>query len=198
MTERAQEMNHLLVQQATLTRAMKHGYVLSPDENAANLSRAERLGELVELLGAHKYEMMPGGGVHSPGSYINERIRQWLNANPLPLSMGRVLDIITPPALYTLEGGVSVVVGDLQKGGYMYRVMEDDFAWSGARVEGVCSHQPPHAPAKDGGDAECDDQVVRGDMVLRVPEGVAEHFRQQGRRQLQREFASMMALESFR
>ncbi len=180
--DRAAELNRLIVEQATAAQRMSYGWQPTDSEQQALNRSAVRMHELVELLDIHASEP------DNPGKYLNDRIAAWLKANPLPLSMQRVLDLINPPASYSLEGGVSVIVGDLQLGGYMYRVMADDFAWSGARLEGQCTHDPAH----DRSDAACHHQVVRGDMVLRVPDSVAEYFRQQGRRALQSEMRGLL------
>ncbi len=64
------------------------------------------------------------------------------------------------------NGTVTVVIGDGAKGGYWYTCHADDL------------------------------ESANGQIRLNVPEGVAEHFRQQGRRQIQREFADLMAVKS--
>ena len=190
---RAEEFNRLLVEQGLATRSTKYGIEFTDEQRAVVEARGVRLLELAEL-------MEPKGWVdgayvvREPGAYVNERIAAWLKANPLALSMQRVLDLITPPALYSLSGGVNVIIGKLGDGGYIYRVMADDFGWSGARIEGTCSHDLRH----EDNDADCSHQVVFGDMVLRVPDSVAEHFRQAGRRQVQREVADVLALKSHR
>jgi hypothetical protein len=192
--DRAAEFNRLLVEQGHVTRSMKYGWEPDDDDRKAIDARSIRLLELCEMLGAHVNAPGYGGEAITPGRYVNDRIASWLRANPLPLSMERVRSLLTEHPLYALEGGVAVTIGELGSGGYQYRVMADDFAWSGARVEGECSHSPAH----ETNDADCEHRVVRGDMVLRVPDSVAEHFRQQGRRAIQREFASLMALTALR
>lgn len=165
--DRAAEFNRLLVTQGHATRSMKYGHKPGEEELREIVARTARLVELAELLG---YE--------GPEAYVNERLAAWLKMNPLPLAMEHLQAIFEEP-LYSTDNGIYVQIGELAKNGYQYRVMRDDFAWTGAREE----------PAEDG-------TVVRGEMVLRIPDSVAEIFRQQGRRQLQREFASMMALET--
>jgi hypothetical protein len=169
---RAEEMNRLIVKQGQATRSMKYGWVPDEETKARIEKDATRLDELAELLSM-------GDSDSTPEAYVNDRIAAWVRMNPLPLSMERVRSLLTEHLLYSLEGGVLVSIGDLKASGYQYRVMADDFAWSGARVEG-----------------EGDNEVVRGDMVLRVPDSVAEHFRQQGRRALQREHAALMGVAS--
>jgi hypothetical protein len=149
---RAEEMNRLIVKQGQATRSMKYGWVPDEETKARIEKDATRLVELAELLSM-------GDSDSTPEAYVNDRIAAWVRMNPLPLSMERVRSLLTEHLLYSLEG--------------------DDFAWSGARVEG-----------------EGDNEVVRGDMVLRVPDSVAEHFRQQGRRALQREHAALMGVAS--
>lgn len=181
--DRAVELNRLIADQGRAAQRMQYGWKPTDEEQAELNRKAERMHELAELLDAAKlYGDIP------IGKYLNDRVATWLKSNPLPLSMQRVLDLINPPASYSLEGGVSVVIGETGDGGYMYRCMADDFAWSGARLEGQCAHEPTH----DRNDAACHHQVVRGDMVLRVPDSVAEYFRQQGRRALQSELRSLL------
>ncbi len=64
------------------------------------------------------------------------------------------------------NGTVTVVIGDSTKGGYWYACLADNL------------------------------EEVNGQIQLKVPDSVAEHFRQQGRRQIQREFADLMGLKS--
>lgn len=162
---RAEEFNRLLVEQATVTRDMKYDPSLGKGKEFVPIQqRAARLVELAELM-----------DMREPEKYVNERIAAWVRMNPLPLSMGRVRALLTERPLYSSEGGVAVSIGDLGAGGYQYRVMADDFAWSGARVVGTG-----------------DNETVLGDMVLRIPDSVAEHFRQQGYRRRSREIASTL------
>lgn len=106
----------------------------------------------------------------TPERYVNERLASWLTMNPLVLEIARVKRIIE-----NYEGQdvpleeVRVQIGDVDKG-YAYRVMADDLQLSFQSAKGV--------------------------IVLKVPDSVAEHFRQQGRRSLQREFAALIAVPS--
>ena len=113
-------------------------------------------------------------GQDNPGAYVNERIAAWVRANPEALTNQRLVEKVreTEKTMNEQVGnvcGVSVQIGEGDRA-YHYAVMVDDLA------------------AVRGG----------GRVIFRVPESVAEHFRQQGRRALQREFASLMAVESYR
>jgi hypothetical protein len=166
--QRHAEFNRLLVEQATVTRDMKYDSSLGKGKDWGPIQeRAARLVELAELL-----------RFTEPEKYVNERIAAWIRMNPLPLSMERIRAILTEHPLYSLAGGVAVSIGDLKAGGYQYRVMADDFAWSGARVIGTG-----------------DNEQVMGDMVLRIPDSVAEHFRQQGYRKRSREIANTLGFK---
>ncbi len=65
-----------------------------------------------------------------------------------------------------VNASVTVQIGEPGKGGYFYQCHADDLI------------------------------TQNGQVRLSVPESVAEHFRQQGRRQIQRELADLLALKS--
>lgn len=101
-----------------------------------------------------------------PGRYVNDRIAAWLRMNPLPLEPAVIVDAVEHYADGTcpLEG-VRVQIGPVD-GGYGYRAMRDDFQLSFTGGVGVA--------------------------VVNVPDSVAEHFRQQGRRALQSEMRALL------
>jgi hypothetical protein len=161
--ERAEELNQLIVMQGIMVRTMKYAALgeqgfMEPE--AETEARARRLIELVEMLGAHVNAPGYEGEEITPERYVNDRIAAWMRMNPLPLSHTHLTTGIEnmreEHPEVSSNANVYVVIGEGEKR-YEYRVMVDDF-----EINHV--------------------QQVK----LQVPEGVAEHFRQQGRRQLQR------------
>lgn len=110
-------------------------------------------------------ELLPSV-TEEPGRYVNDRIAAWLRANPLPLDPAHIAESVEHYATTEcpLEG-VRVQIGPVDSG-YGYRAMRDDFQLS--FVGGV------------------------GVVVIQVPDSVAEHFRQQGRRALQSELRNAL------
>lgn len=167
--ERAAEMNTLIVEQGHATRSVKYGWKPTPEEQAVINARAERLVELVELLDAHVAAPgYPLGEQVTPERYVNDRIAAWMRANPLALTNHRMLERLeentrTGNLDASNTCGVTVQIGE-DSAAYHYAVMADDFV------------------ALRGG----------GRVLFRVPESVAEHFRQQGRRALQSELRALL------
>lgn len=138
-------------------------YGWQPDDTERQAIDA-RATRLLELA-----ELLPGTPKgRDPGAYVNERIASWLRANPLALTNHRLVERVreTEKAINSAVGntcGVSVQIGEGDSA-YHYSVMADDLV------------------------------AVRagGRVVVRVPESVAEHFRQQGRRELQSEMRALL------
>jgi hypothetical protein len=93
---------------------------------------------------------------------VNDRIASWLRANPLALGKRRVKRIIEDPASGDLDNGVTIQIGDAAAGGYFYQVLAAD-----------CANR-------------------NGILHFTVPDSIAEHFRQQGRREVQAEMRAVL------
>lgn len=111
------------------------------------------------------------GHEEAPEEYVNERIAAWMRANPLTLTNNHLAEV----AEKSRHSGnpdtgitkpVHIQIGEPGKGGYFYGLLADDLRDEPNRI------------------------------LLAVPESVAEHFRQQGRRQIQREAANLFAFET--
>lgn len=165
--DRAAEMNRLIVEQGHATRSIAAGWEPTDEEQAVIRERGARLVELVELLGAHLNA--PGMG-HDPITaehYVNERIAAWLRMNPLGLTNQHLVEKVEPTR--NLPSGADNTCGvSIQIGegdrAFYYAVMHSDL------------------------------MVTTGRVTFQVPEDVAEHFRQQGRRKAQREMQHALGL----
>lgn len=141
-------------------------YGWEPDDEQKAVIDARAI-RLLELA-----ELLPGVSKDvEAGHYVNERIASWLRANPLALTNHRLIELVreTTKTLNESVGntcGVSVQIGEGDQA-YHYAVMADDLVAvrSGGRV------------------------------IFRVPESVAEHFRQQGYRKRSREIASALGFK---
>lgn len=125
---------------------------------------------VIQQRAARLVELAELMGYADPEAYVNERIAAWLRMNPLALTNQMLLERVqeTTKTYNPDTGNVCGVTVQIGEGdhAYGYAVMADDLA------------------AVRGG----------GRVIFRVPESVAEFFRQQGRRQLKREFAKLMEL----
>lgn len=102
-------------------------------------------------------------GYEEPERQVNESIAAWCRMNPLALSKRRVLRLIEEAG--NVDGQVSIQIGDIghkTKGGYFYQVLASDAS------------------------------LRNGVLHFTVPESVAEHFRQQGRREIQSEMRALL------
>lgn len=123
---------------------------------------------LRELAGLFGPDVLEG---REPSQYVWDRTEAWVQAHPLALTTQRVQQIIEgpprPPHVSTPVRMVSIQIGTPGDGGYYYQCMADDVT------------------------------VENGALRFKVPESVAEQFRQQGKRQLTRQFASLLGLKSY-
>ncbi|HMM95343.1 hypothetical protein [Phycicoccus sp.] len=142
-------------------------YGYRPDDEAKAAIDA-RAARLVELAELFGPAIL---GDLTPERYVNDRIATWVTANPLALTTQRVQELIEgpprPPHVSASVRTVRAKIGTPGSGGYLYQFTADDVAIT------------------DGGAFE-----------LVIPDSVAEHFRQQGRREIQRQFADLLALKS--
>ena len=118
--QRAAELNSLIEQQAFVTRSMSYGWKPTDEEQAEITARADRLHELAELLGLGRQWDPP-----NVGRYLNDRIRDWIRANPLALTKRRVATLIEESPS-NIDGQVSIQIGEPSKGGYYYQVVAAD------------------------------------------------------------------------
>ena len=104
---------------------------------------------------------------------VSGHVERWIEAHPLAMTgagMMRVIETaVTHPGGIPGNGvTVAVQIGDPTKGGRYYPLHAGMFVY------------------------------VNGTLRLNLPDAVAEEFRQAGRRALQREVASLLAVESYR
>lgn len=164
--ERLVRFQELVVQQGTYIRSFAE-YPEIRDDADANATSEARLRELADL-----GELLRDGGEQSWFD-PDEAIRRWVHANPLVATgdtLRRRLDArdAEPVAegVYRADLRVRVKIGDGHDAPG-FTVLAKDVG-----VDGYLAH-----------------------LDLRLPESVAEQFRQQGRRQLRRELSALLGYD---
>lgn len=135
-------------------------------DDEARKTIEDRAARLVELAELFGPAML---GDLTPEQYVNDRIATWVTANPLALTTQRVQELIEgPPRPPHVSASVRTVRAKI-----------------GTPGKGGYLYQ-----------FAADDITVDSALELAIPDAVAEHFRQQGRREIQRQFADLLALKS--
>lgn len=143
---------------------VEQGHVTRSMKYTASWTPTEDEQEVIRARAARLIELAEMLGQAEPEAYVNERLAAWLKMNPLSLGKRRVKAIIDDPASGNIDNTVVIQVGDPTNGGYHYSCLADD----------VSNHG--------------------GLLRFTVPDSVAEYFRQQGRRQLQRSIRGELGL----
>lgn len=122
--------------------------------------------EIINIRYKRLVELAEMLGYDKPADAVNEQLVKWLKMNPLALTKRRVKQLIEGSPS-NVDGQVSIQIGDLgygsgRPGGYYYQVLASD----------------------------C--EITTGVLRFTVPESVAEHFRQQGRREIQSEMRNIL------
>lgn len=110
-------------------------------------------------------ELLNLGGRDGVGKYLNDRIAAWLEANPQALTSQEVYKLI------------------------------DSFRSPNPDTEVITGvHIQIGDPVRHGYHYRAlrDDLVYNGQLTFKIPDSVAEYFRQQGRRQLQSEMRELL------
>jgi hypothetical protein len=104
-------------------------------------------------------------GQDNPGKFVNDRIAAWMKMNPEALTSEQVRDLIESFRQPNADTGVTTGV----------------FIQIGDPGNGGYHYRVMR-----------DDLTYNGQVVFQVPDSVAEHFRQQGRRALQAELRACL------